>query len=414
MHLGFDDIDRTGARIPDLTIAQQVMLGDERGEDGIQYALGHFVAVLVENGINGHKVTDIADQHQAAPGHHQFVGTIRFGIHMIGVQFPMNGLAALLEAFRQIAPHKAEPIAVHNDFIIGINGGDRILAIHDGRDRGFHNDVGDVRRVVFADRVACIEPDFEMNTIIDESDRRRRCSITKITCKMPIILQPDGFPAGQRHSQLRIPDRIARCIRVAATCKRRSVIQKTTCIGDHLGAAHRIVTAAKIGTAILGNRVRAIKGVIQAAPAGIGGVQRIARIHNRHDQLRSRDSRNLRIHVIRIDGESVAFLYQVTDLGKERFIRGRVEFLTFAGLVPGVDLRLQRIPSRQQFAVPGREVTENLVYRAPKSALIYIRSGKRLFIYKVVQRFSYLQRAHSNTFSHSIPLGHPRRGPVRT
>ena len=59
----------------------------------------------------------------------------------------------------------------------------------------------------------------------------------------------------------------------------------------------RIVAAALLGAVRLGDGVGAVERVVERAPARIGGVQRIARIHHRHDQLRPGDHGDLGIDI---------------------------------------------------------------------------------------------------------------------
>ena len=68
---------------------------------------------------------------------------------------------------------------------------------------------------------------------------------------------------------------VARGIGVRALGERHGAIQHTARIGNHLGTPFRVIALAGSRAR---NDIRAIQRIIKAAPARIGGVQRITRI----------------------------------------------------------------------------------------------------------------------------------------
>ena len=66
--------------------------------------------------------------------------------------------------------------------------------------------------------------------------------------------------------------------------QRRDPVEEIASPGDDQAAARGIVSFdGRIGRR---QRIRAIERVIERAPARIGGIERITRIGDRHDQLR--------------------------------------------------------------------------------------------------------------------------------
>ncbi len=63
--------------------------------------------------------------------------------------------AALVERIVQRALHQAEPVAIRQHLVLGIDRGDGILQVLDGGDRGFQHHVGNAGGILLADLAAC-------------------------------------------------------------------------------------------------------------------------------------------------------------------------------------------------------------------------------------------------------------------
>ena len=131
-------------------------------------------------------------------------------------------------------------------------------------------------------------------------------------------------------------------------------------------AAHRVVALAALRAAVVGDRVGAVERVVEAAPARIGGIQRIARVHHRHDQLRPGDLGDLRIDIGGRDCEGGAFRQEVADLAQEGLVGVEIEGLVAAAGMPGVDLGLQLVALREKFAIARREIVDDRVEAGPE------------------------------------------------
>ena len=87
---------------------------------------------------------------------------------------------------------------------------------------------------------------------------------------------------------------------MASGRERHGGIQKGLCLRDHFGAA-RLVVAFAVFAGLVRYGVGAIEGVVKAAPACVGRIQRVARVGERHHQLRPADLADFLIDVGSLD-----------------------------------------------------------------------------------------------------------------
>ena len=121
------------------------------------------------------------------------------------------------------------------------------------------------------------------------------------------------------------------------------LVQHLLGAGDHGGAAHGVEALAAGGAAGLGQGVGAVERVVQAAPAGVGGVQGVAGVHHGHDELRAGDGGDFRIDAGCVDLKRFGLGQQVADAAEELGVGGGVVGVGALAGVPGVDLRLQGV-----------------------------------------------------------------------
>ena len=145
-------------------------------------------------------------------------------------------------------------------------------------------------------------------------------------------------------------------VRPRSLLQRHGLVEEGLGAGHNTGAADGVVAAARRQVA---QNIRAVEGVIQAAPAGVGGVQHEAGVQRRHDQLRPRHRRHLGVHIRRADCEGRRLGHEVADVPQESLGGRRVIGLSAPFQMPGVNPRLQLVPPRQQPPVPGREPLED-------------------------------------------------------
>ena len=112
VHFGFDDIDRTRARITNTVFAMafEVVQCDSRGDHGIQNAFWNFVGcavfVGVQNGGVGHQMADIAQKQQRAAMQSNDL-TFFAGVLAIRVEAAGESATTFFDSFGQCAFHNA-------------------------------------------------------------------------------------------------------------------------------------------------------------------------------------------------------------------------------------------------------------------------------------------------------------------
>ena len=197
-----------------------------------------------------------------------------------------------------------------------------------------------------------------MHAVVDQQDRGRRGRIALEARELRVRFQRGGVAALQFDRELAGDDAVGGHIGVASGRQRHGRIEKRLCLGDHLVAA-RLVVALAAFARFVRNRVGAIERIVKAAPARVGGVQRIARIGEGHDQLRPADLADLFVDIGGLDLLRRRFRQEIADLLEERRVGIHVERLALVGAVPAVDLRLQGVAYREQFAVPRSEIADD-------------------------------------------------------
>ena len=187
-----------------------------------------------------------------------------------------------------------------------------------------------------------------MQAVVPQQDASGRVRLTGIATKLLRVRQRTDAAIVQYHLQLACHHGVGPGLAVTACGQGAMAVEEIPGIGDDLGAPHRVVGAAALGAVILGDHVRAVQGVVKAAPARVGGVQGVAGVHHRHHQLGACQGCHLRIHVFSTDRKVFAFRQQIADFGQEGLVGGAVVPRPRVGLVPRVYFRLQVFPDSQQ------------------------------------------------------------------
>ena len=135
-----------------------------------------------------------------------------------------------------------------------------------------------------------------------------------------------------------------------------SFVEEIARIGDDRRAAGFVIAAGLCRRSI--QCICAIKRIIQAAPACIGGVQNKAVIKRRHHQLRPRHRGDFGVDILCTDGKRGGFRNQIANLAQVHLIARHVVNRPRIGLVPIVQLCLQFVAFVQQCAVSGGEACQ--------------------------------------------------------
>ena len=103
----------------------------------------------------------------------------RGGAGPVRVHRAGEGLAALGDLLGERALHQLQPVAVADDLVVGVDGGHRVLEVHDRGDRGLEHEVLDAGGVGGADRVVAVDLDLDVQPVVHQhapprARRRRR------------------------------------------------------------------------------------------------------------------------------------------------------------------------------------------------------------------------------------------------
>ena len=99
---------------------------------------------------------------------------VRRRVLAIGIQAAFDRAGAFRDRRRQRAAHDAAPVAIDDGLVGGVDGGDRVLAIHDRRERALEHDVLDAGRMLPADRMRRVDRDVDVQPVMAQQHVRQR------------------------------------------------------------------------------------------------------------------------------------------------------------------------------------------------------------------------------------------------
>ena len=384
VHLRLDDVDRAAARVVQRLPAVEVVAGDGGGDQRVEKPFGDLAAVAVAHGVRPHVVADVAQQHQRSAGQPQLAAA-RAPVDAVAGQHAMHRLAVLLERLAQRALHQAEPVAVADHLVLGVDRRDRILHVHDRRDGGLDDDVGDARRVGAADRVGAVDHDLDMQAVVRQQHQARVGRGALVAVETVGEAERRFAAADQRDDEAAVLDAIVRGAGVRAGGERGDQVERRLGLGDHAGAAHGIVGFPLAGAAILGDRVGAVERIVEAAPARVGRVERVAGVRDRHHELRPGDLGDLRVDVGGGDRLRLGLRLEIADLVQETHVGGLVGRPGAMLAMPGVELRLQGVAVGEQLAVARPQLGDERGEPGEERVGLDAGAGKRLVDKEIVK-----------------------------
>ena len=155
-------------------------------------------------------------------------------------------------------------------------------------------------------------------------------------------------------------------------------------VGDDLGPADRVVAATGFGAVVVADHVGAVEGVVEAAPAGVRGVEGVAGVVEGDDELRAGDGGDLGVDVLGPDRDVGRGVVEVADAAQELDV-GRVIRLVSMRGVPLVDLRLELVATSQQRDVAGPQVADDRLQRSPEVGRRDPAAGCELCLHELVE-----------------------------
>ena len=239
--------------------------------------------------------------------------------------------------------------------------------------------------------MALVDLQVQVQAVVLEQQRRRRGGIALVAHELLGLLQRGGLAATQRDHDLAVDHGIAGGVDVRAFLERHGAVQHIARVLDDLGPPLGVVALAAFAAVGLGQRIGAVQRVIERAPARVGGIEGVARVQDRHHQLRARLQCQLGVHVL---GGGLGFLgrrHQVADLLQELAVF--LHLLDRAGVlgVPGIQLDLQAIALGEQGQVLGGQVLHDGIEAAPETGAAHAGAGQHFLFNEVVQFGGHLQ-----------------------
>ena len=397
--LGLDDVDRPTAAVAALVALRDPVHARQRGDQRVEDPLGELVALGVQDRGVRHEMADVADEQHRAPVEADLPGAVRRGVDAVVVEDAGERLAALADLLGEVALHQAEPVAVAERLVLGVDSGDGVLEVHDRRDGGLEDHVLNPGRVRGPDGGVRVDLDVDVQSVVAQQHRGGAGGIPEVSHELLRVGQSGGRAVRERDPQRAVHDRVPGGPHVAAGGQRCRVVEELTSPLDHLVATDLVVGVALLGAIGLGDGVGAVEGVVERTPAGVARVDGEPRVGDRHHELRTGDGRDLRVDVLRGDRDRLGLGHEVTDLAEELLVRPLVDRRRVL-VVPSVDLRLQVVPHREQLAVPGSQVGEDLGGTGPERVGVDPCARDRLGVDEVVEDLVDLDTADGDAFGH--------------
>ena len=244
-----------------------------------------------------------------------------------------------------------------------------------------------------------VNRDFDVQPVVAKQHGLGSGGVTTVASEDAGPGQADRA-AGHVRSEGAALDPVGEDVSMRTAGQRHCLVQEIPRPGDDLLAAGRVVSTGPGRAFLLRNGVGAVEGVVQAAPARVGGIEGVARVGHRHDELGSRDLRDLVVDMRRLDAEVGPLGHEIADVGEKATVLVGIDGLAAAGAVPRVDLGLQRPATGKEVAVHGREVVEESVEFLPEGVAREVKSRQNLILDKGVQLDRDLALSDSHSFDH--------------
>src|SRR5699024_10501110 len=297
----------------------EIALGNQGGNDGIQNALGDLLACFVKNAGVGHEMANVANEHDRAAG--QGLGvSLGVGVFAIRIEAAGEGAAVFGDFLGEFAGGQAQPVAVGKHLVFAVDCSDGVFKVHDGCHGCFQNDILDAGLVGLANGVFRIDLDFNVQTMVAEHQCLGGIGMATVAEKGVGILERGGVAIGQRDAGLSVADRIFCGVGMRAFGQGQGIVQDVACIGNDFFTPCRVVAASTCCAAFFGNDIGAVQGVVEAAPARIGGVEGISSVGNGHHELRAGLLRELDVNTLGVDLHFGGLLDQIADVAQEFLI----------------------------------------------------------------------------------------------
>ena len=380
VHLGLDDVDRTGRRVADGSAARpshppQIVERAQRGHHGVDHGLVDRFAAERHH-VGGEMGPHIADQHQRA-ARQRDLRSVRRGEAAIAVQRPVHGRAVAHERGLQRAPHQSQPVPVDRHLVVGVHRRHGVLEVHDRGNGGLEADVEDAGVVPAAHGVVTVDAQLAVKAVLAQQDRSGRVRGAGVADELLGTQQRAHGAVPAAHPQHSVLREIAGRPPVARRVEREVRVEELAPRSHHPVAPDRVVGVAAAAAVGLADHVGPVESVVQAPPAGVGRVERIAGIVDGDHQLRPGHLCDLGIDIGGRGGDRAVHVAQVPDVAQEVGVGVTVAAPSVGARrsMPVVDPGLQLVAAGHQSGVAGPEVGQDGLESAPE--LVDVHAGSR-------------------------------------
>ena len=340
-------------------------------------------------------------RREAPAGQHELAPLDRL-VDPVRVEPPRHRLQVLAEGRLEGALHDPEPVPVDAHLVLGVHGRDRVLAVLDRREGRLEGDVADAGRVRGANGVLSVDPDLDVEAVVAEKDGAEPVGGPPEPDEAARVAEARLAPLGQPNQQraaLPVPlERVGDHVSVASLPERDDLVEERPAPRDHPGSPGRVVGGGRVPGPVLlpllaGNHVRAVEGVVEAAPARVRGVQRVAGVVDGDDELRSGERADLGVHVLGRDAEGLRLGEEVARRLEVRAVGTGVPRLARPLAVPAIEPRLMRGSDVEEPPVLGGELRDDAAEGLPHRVRIEPRAGRNLVAHQLVEQGRDLETA---------------------
>ena len=377
------------------------------------------VSPFVQDGRVGHQVTDVAHKHERAAVQLDGAFASRLGVLAVAVHGAGERLAALLHFFAQGALQDAQPVGIGQHLVIGVHCGDRVFEVEDGGQRAFSDQIGHASRVGLADGGGLVDLQIEVDAVVHEQHGGWSLGVTCVAHELLVIRQACVFAIGQGDHQLARFHGVALAAHMRASLQRCAAIEHVAAVVDDFGAALGVVARAFFATVGLADRIGAVQRVIQTPPTGVGRVQGVTGVQDRHDQLRASQLGQFSVHVgggglgVARLGHQVADLTQIFAVGLHGLAFGGLGLTcddrARVGGVPLVHGGLDAVTLGQQGDVFRGQIGHDVVEALPERVFVHAGNGQHLVVDETQQRVGHLQVVNRGACSHENLWGQVKK-----
>ena len=226
---------------------------------------------------------------------------------------------------------------------------------------------------------------LHMQTVVAQQHPRRLVDAALVTPELRWIGEGGGVTAFDDDPQLTIDQAKARRALVTAIGEGKVGVEEIPPPGHHFTGPGHIEACLTRCIAVTGDCIAAVEGIVEAAPAGIGGIEGEARVAHRNHQLGACQLGNFLVDARGGNGRWRLLCHQVTDAGEKIPVFAPIELLPATRPVPGIDLCLEDIAAFQQLTIGRSKLRHQGGKAAPEQGAVDACTGEDVVVHQPVK-----------------------------